>query len=707
MDHALSSSAAPDAGQKELNRQNWALTAYARSLTALIRGGGLLEVMSKVCEAVTQDGAYRLALVGLLDDSPDRRLQIAAVAGEGAGYADGLNISASDTVPEGEGPTGRAIRLGTSVILRDSETQADFAPWRARAARFGIRSSVTVPFKRGERVIGALNVYAGPPEAFSANELAVFQKLADELAFATELDDAAKARKQTDDARHAADARYRQMFESSPDPIIIADWDEGILDVNPAGCLLSGYRREELIGLRLVNFLDDAGRAKVDVAMNRLRAGVTLRGETSVPNRAGEVIDITYSTSVTPDGYTMTVIHDVTASKAAEAARVKAEATQKEADGRYRRLFEHFRDGILVCDRETRIIDMNPSLCRKLQCEVGDLVGRRFFDLMGQSDWSKIGPRLATLKVTDSFSGEATLRSRDGTAFPIEYSSTVMPDGNILTIGRDITERRTMDAARHAAEQTLRDTQAELARFARIAALGEMVATISHEINQPLSAIQTYSAAAVRWLARTPPDLGEAEAALQRIASETERATQVVRRIRSFHARGEIQYLEFDLEEAIIEVLALTRVEQQTAGLQVETALSPHGAMVLGDRIQVQQVLINLVLNAIDAMRARKEGPRVLTLRSTAMRPGKVRVEVQDTGIGFPPATADKLFEPYFTTRVGGTGLGLAISRSIIEAHGGRIWAEPAPHGGAIFRFTLPKGKAKRQVHQGGDAAPT
>jgi PAS domain S-box-containing protein len=258
-------------------------------------------------------------------------------------------------------------------------------------------------------------------------------------------------------------------------------------------------------------------------------------------------------------------------------------------------------------------------------------------------------------------------------------------DDSVEFIGTtiDITERKR-------AEEALRNAQAELARVGRLTTMGELAASIAHEINQPLSAIVTNANAGLRWLNRGEPDLDETRGAISRIASDGVRAADVIRGLRAMATKTGPDLASFDINDAIQEVLALTRSERQQHGVELRTDLFTGDRLAFGDRVQVQQVTLNLIMNGIEAMSAVTDRPRVLAISSEHVEAGGVVVAVEDTGTGLDPTSADRIFDPFFTTKPNGMGMGLSICRSIIEAHGGRFWASPrAPHG-AAFRFTVP-----------------
>jgi PAS domain S-box-containing protein len=252
-------------------------------------------------------------------------------------------------------------------------------------------------------------------------------------------------------------------------------------------------------------------------------------------------------------------------------------------------------------------------------------------------------------------------------------------------IGQFIERKQAEDALHHA--------QTELAHVTRVATLGEMTASIAHEINQPLGAIVNSASACLRWL--EAQKLEEARRSASRVIAEGHRASEIIGRIRALAKKAPPRKDWLDVNETIHEVIALAHSEVQRNGIALETQLSEDVPVILADRIQLQQVVLNLMMNAIEAMSGAGEGPRELLVRSGTDESQGVLVSVQDSGPGFDPKSLDHLFDAFYTTKPQGLGMGLAISRSLIEAHGGRLWATAnAPHG-AVFQFTLPIGSER------------
>jgi C4-dicarboxylate-specific signal transduction histidine kinase len=243
---------------------------------------------------------------------------------------------------------------------------------------------------------------------------------------------------------------------------------------------------------------------------------------------------------------------------------------------------------------------------------------------------------------------------------------------------------------RRLAQQELRQTRAALARFARVATLGEMTASIAHEVNQPLAGVVSSGNACLRWLATEPPNVEKASQSVHRIIRDANRASQVVERVRGLIKNTPPQKTWININEAILEITVLVRSEIEHSRISLATRLQEDLPPVWADRIQLQQVLLNLIANAIDAMRAANLTQRDLLIATEPDKTSWVLVTVRDSGAGLDAAKLQDMFNAFYTTKPEGIGMGLAISRSIVEAHGGRLWATPGKSGGATFQLTLP-----------------
>jgi PAS domain S-box-containing protein len=282
------------------------------------------------------------------------------------------------------------------------------------------------------------------------------------------------------------------------------------------------------------------------------------------------------------------------------------------------------------------------------------------------------------------------LQRKDGKLIWIQLYVFGIPDRELVgqhTFGMsfDITEKMQ-------AQDALQVAHADLARSAQVSRMGAMTASIAHEINQPLGAIVANAGAGLRWLARTPPDLSEARANFEQIVRDGRHAAEVIEGLRSIFKSKESAHISVDLNQLIHEVLALVQPTLKKHTIIVRTELDEMLGPVTGNRVQLQQVLFNLVSNAIEAMQSAAD--RKILIKSELESGSEVHVTVEDSGSGIDPKDIDKIFGSFFTTKIEGMGMGLSICRSIIESHGGRLWASPGHSQGAVFRFTLPAGKS-------------
>jgi C4-dicarboxylate-specific signal transduction histidine kinase len=259
---------------------------------------------------------------------------------------------------------------------------------------------------------------------------------------------------------------------------------------------------------------------------------------------------------------------------------------------------------------------------------------------------------------------------------------------------RDTHTDLTAEVRADRAETELRKLQAGLAHVSRVTILGELTASLAHEVNQPLAGIVSSADACLHWLAAQPPNVGKARRAIERITRDAKRASDVVARVRNLAKKTPLQRTWVHINETVEETISLATRELSQNNVSLETQLAENLPQILADRIQLQQVILNLIINACEALTAADDEFRKLSI-STAREMDGVALTVRDTGVGIDPQQIETVFEAFHTTKPGGMGMGLAVSRSIIEGHGGRLWAEPNEPRGAIFKFTIPSKKGK------------
>jgi len=251
--------------------------------------------------------------------------------------------------------------------------------------------------------------------------------------------------------------------------------------------------------------------------------------------------------------------------------------------------------------------------------------------------------------------------------------------------------KRRVEQSRNRAEEALHQTQSDLAHVSRVTTMGELTASLAHEVNQPIAAAVTDANTCLRWLNRDQPDLEEARQAALRTVKDATRAAEVISRTRLLFKKGTHQWELVDINQTVLEMVALMRGEITRRSISVRTELAEDLPQITGDRVQLQQVLMNLMINSIDAMKD-ADGTRELAIKSQRAEKEQILVSISDTGVGLPAGQADQIFNAFFTTKPNGTGMGLRISRSIVESHGGRLWAADNSPRGASFHLTLPMG---------------
>ena len=378
----------------------------------------------------------------------------------------------------------------------------------------------------------------------------------------------------------------------------------------------------------------------------------------------------------------------------------KVQQDLDEREAHLKSVLDTVLDATVVIEQDGTIASFNSAAVRQFGYQLDEVIGRNVRMLMPEPYRSGHDGYIQRYLQT----GEKRIigvdrvvvgRRKDGSTFPMKLAVGEMKSGNrtyFTGFVRDLTEREEL-AAR------LQELQGELARLARLNELGEMASTLAHELNQPLSAIAGYAQGCVRLLAGLPDETSSmTREAVEEIAAQSLRAGQIIRHLREFVTRGETDRAPEEIHKLIEEAGALALMGSRERGVRSVFDFAPGAELVLADKVQIQQVLINLMRNAMDAMR--ESDTKLLTVRTTQAEQDMVAVEVSDTGPGISDEVAPQLFQPFVTTKAGGMGMGLSISRRIVESHGGTIGVRRNSHGGATFRFTVP---AYRDAGPNGD----
>jgi len=481
---------------------------------------------------------------------------------------------------------------------------------------------------------------------------------------------------------------FRELIDQSHDAIMVIDPETlRFIDINGRACLDLGYAREELLSMSVYDIDPTVDESMYRRVQEELQDSGFTVFETLHRRKDGSTFPVEVSVKqVRLDRmYRVCVARDIT-------ERKRAEQTAHEWQKRLE-LAEKagLRIGLWDWDLIANTVIWSDETCRQWGYTSDTFSGRvaDVVDRIHPEDRLRVEEAIRRILAGRAeYAEQFRVVRPDGTICWIDAHGVVIRNGSphMLGIGIDITDLKK-------SEQSLQQARMDLTRVARIATMGELTASIAHEINQPLAAAVTNASASVRWLAAQPPNLVEARAAMTSVVQDADRASCVIKKIRALLTKTPSELQPVDMNEVVREVLALARSDLMTGSVTVHSELSDCIAEVLGDRVQLQQVILNLIMNAIDAMTTITGRPRTMRIESADDAEG-ILVRIQDSGKGLDPEQASRIFESFFTTKPDGIGMGLSISRSIVEAHGGRLWATPGSPHGAVFQLVLPKADA-------------
>ncbi len=497
-----------------------------------------------------------------------------------------------------------------------------------------------------------------------------------------------------------SEAHKAAILDSALDCIVAMDHEGCITEFNRGAERTFGYRKQDILGKRLADviippslrekhrsgFARYVATGESRVIGQRLEMPAVCADGTEIPVE----LAITRIPQDGPPSFTG-YLRDITERKRNEDALLDTHARLARSEERWRSVFENSAIGVALTDLNGRFIAANPVFQKMLGYTEQELKQFSFIDITVEEDrnlnWVLIKELLEGKR--RQFQIEKQYRRKDGSTVWVRNSVSVVPDtqqlpGFLMALSEDVTERRL-------AEEALNETRSELALMARVTSLNTLTASIAHEVNQPLSGIVTNASTCLRMLNADPPNLEGARETARRTIRDGNRASEVITRLRALFSKKSAEFESFDLNEAAKEVIALSISEMPRNRVIPQLDLADGLPSVLGDRIQIQQVILNLIRNGSDAMSMVPDGPRELLIKTESDVSNGVRLSVRDTGVGIDPKVQEKLFEAFYTTKSDGMGIGLCVSRSIMEIHQGRLWAVRNEGQGATFIFSIPR----------------
>ena len=581
-----------------------------------------------------------------------------------------------------EGRLGQVWRSASPSWIVDATTEPGFL--RASAAsRALLHGGVIFPIILDTEPLGVVEFFSRAARERDAEQLATLSAIGSQIGQFIK-------RRSAEAALRANEERWRKLFETSHAGMALVGLDGVFTAANPALQRMLGHTEQEIVGRNVLELNPEEERAATADALARYRSGSLdeRQVEKKYLKKDGSPVWLNITTTLVPATETATpflqaVYVDVT-------ERVRFEAALRASEERWRAIFETAAVGIATEPLAGGVSSVNPAFQRLLGYNESELQKLTTFDFTHEDDLA------ATRKLRNgiitgpqrSYRLEKRYRHKDGTIIWADVNASMVPATNstpafLAIMVVDITARR------HA-EDALRVAQSELARVSRLTTMGGFAASIAHEVNQPLMAVVTNADTCLRWLAQDLPDLDEARQAAERTVNAGHRAADIIKTIRALARKSSAEMTRFDINSAITDILTLTRGELQRHDILLETDFSAGVQPIMGDRVQLQQVILNLIRNGVEAMSTVTLRRRVLQVSSQIDERGDVVIAVTDTGTGLDPTKKERIFDAFFTTKPEGMGLGLSICRSIVETHGGRLWASPNLTQGSTFQFTVP-----------------
>ncbi len=688
---------------EELHRRPWRPPDYEKENRALVALASAMadpssNILQTFADTILEATQCDSAGLSLLTKDGGKRFYWPAIAGAWAPHAGG-------GTPRNFGPSGDVLDRDCTLLFRHFEQRYPYLQPVTPAAE----ECLLVPFYAGGKAVGTLwAIMHSDRRRFDAEDERLMNALVQfaSLAYQTvesvaglriQIAGREKAEARLRERTTGLEARIRRLVDANLMGIFTWNFEGKIVEVNETFLGMVGWDREDVASGSLDwNELTPAEwQARDELAVSDLQATGTVQPyRKEYFHKDGRRVPVLVGAALFQTGGDEGVAFVLDLSEQA-----RAEEAFRRLELQARSIIDAALDAVVVMDADGLITDWNKQAEETFGWTRPEALGRKMSETIIPMRY-RLSHETGLRHFLRTGQGpvlnrriEITAIRRDGTEFPVELSVTPLKSGDTWTFSgfvRDISKRIQAEEKLRESELKLRNAQAELAHVNRVMTMGELTASIAHEVNQPLASIIASGDSCTAWLANEPPNLDRARAAVGRITQAATQASEIVQRLRALFRKTTSMTTSVDVNGVIEDTISLVQHETQRHNIFLRTELAPGAPYVSGDRVQLQQVILNLAMNGIESIAGLENEPKRLMIRSTLSNPGELHVSVEDTGAGIDAEHPDRLFAPFFTTKPQGIGMGLPICRSIIEAHGGRLWAAKNEPRGAVFHFILP-----------------